>query len=225
MSTYLIINLSIIVIPLLLSFERRIFFFRKWPAVFCSVFFVGSFYVLWDALASRRGDWWFNPQHVSGFKLFTLPFEEILFFIVAPFSCLFVYEVISFFHPDKHIKVKKFRINALLLASLGLAFLCSFRHYTALSFFSLSVFLFIARKHFFAVLESENFWIYMMICYAPFAVFNGILTSLPVVQYNPLAIIGWRLGTIPIEDFIYNFSYLGFVFLAYKFFDSKIQKR
>jgi len=224
MSTYLIIILSIIAVPLLLSFERRILFVRKWPAVFCSIFFVGIFYVSWDALASKRGDWWFNSEHILGLKLFTLPIEEILFFVVAPFSCLFVYEVIKFFHPDKHIKIKKFRVNTLLLLSLGLAFFCSMRHYTALSFFSVSVFLFIARKHFFVVLESANFWIYMMICYVPFLIFNGILTSLPVVQYNPLAIIGWRFGTIPVEDFIYNFAYLGFIALAYKFFDSKFQR-
>jgi lycopene cyclase domain-containing protein len=225
MSTYLFINLAILIVPLAFSFERRIFFFRKWPAVFCSIFFVGIFYVVWDISACRRGDWGFNPQHVSDLTLLNLPFEEILFFVTAPFSCLFIYEVINFFHPDKHVPVKKSLVNAVLLVSLALAFVYSLRHYTALSFFSLSVFLFIARKHFFVVLQSENFWIYMVICYAPFAIFNGILTSLPVVQYNPLAIIGWRIGTIPVEDFIYNFSYLGFIALAYKFFDSRISKR
>lgn len=225
MSTYLIINLSIIAVPLLLSFERRIFFVRKWPAVFCSIFSVGIFYVLWDAVATKRGDWWFNPQHVFGFRFFHLPIEEILFFVVAPFSCLFIYEVVSFFHPDQQVPMKKALVNTILFVSLGLAFVNSVRHYTALSFFSLCVFLFIARKHFFDVLESQNFWIYMAVCYIPFVIFNGILTGLPVVEYNSFAILGWRLGTIPLEDFLYNLSYLGFVALAYKSFNTKIFKR
>lgn len=65
----------------------------------------------------------------------------------------------------------------------------------------------------------------MAVCYIPFGIFNGILTGIPVVEYNPQAILGWRLGTIPAEDFIYNFSYLGFVVLAYKFFHFKIFKQ
>lgn len=221
MSTYLFIIFLIILVPLLLSFERRVFFVRRWPAVLGSVFIVGTFYVFWDAIATKRGDWWFNPQYVSGVKFFGLPFEEILFFVVVPFSCLFIYEVIAFFRADRQIAVSKIWINAILFVSLVLAFLNSSREYTALSFFSLTLFLFIARKYFFGVLQSRNFWIYMMVCYFPFGIFNGILTAFPIVEYNSKAILGWRVGTIPVEDFIYNFSYLGFSLLAYQYWKNK----
>jgi len=135
MSTYLFINLLIISVPLVLSFERRVFFVRRWPAVLGSVIVVGTFYVFWDAVATKRGDWWFNPKYVSGIKFFGLPFEEILFFVVVPFSCLFIYEVIAFFRADRQIAVSRIWINAILLVSLALAFLNSAREYTALSFF------------------------------------------------------------------------------------------
>lgn len=34
-------------------------------------------------------------------------------------------------------------------------------------------------------------------------VFNTYLTALPIVRYNSERILGWRLGTIPFEDFAY----------------------
>lgn len=33
--------------------------------------------------------------------------------------------------------------------------------------------------------------------------FNSYLTALPIVRYNSERILGWRLGTIPLEDFAY----------------------
>jgi lycopene cyclase domain-containing protein len=35
---------------------------------------------------------------------------------------------------------------------------------------------------------------------------NYLLTSLPVVEYNPEAITGIRISTIPLEDFFYSFA-------------------
>jgi lycopene cyclase domain-containing protein len=39
-------------------------------------------------------------------------------------------------------------------------------------------------------------------------IINGILTALPVVEYNPDHDLGIRLFTIPIEDFFYFFLLL-----------------
>jgi lycopene cyclase domain-containing protein len=37
---------------------------------------------------------------------------------------------------------------------------------------------------------------------------NGVLTSKPVLIYNDLQNMGIRIGTIPLEDFFYNFLYM-----------------
>jgi lycopene cyclase domain-containing protein len=225
MSTYFFINLAIISVPLLLSFEKRVFFFRKWPYVFSSIFIVGSVYVFWDICASFLGHWSFNPQHVSGFKLFFLPWEEILFFVTAPFSCLFIYEVICFFHKDKPFILPRGLMQAIIFFALGSGVFFLGRDYTALSFFMVAFFLFVAMTYFSPVTGTQNFWIYLGVCYIPFSIFNGILTSLPVVSYNPYAITGLRLGTIPVEDFFYNLAYLGLTLLVYKAFCFRAEKR
>lgn len=214
--TYLFINFAIIFVPLLLSFEKRVFFFHKWLRVFFAIAIVGSVYVFWDVLATNLGHWWFNPRYVLGFKIGILPFEEILFFVTAPFSCLFIYEVISFFHQDKPFVFNRRIMNLLIVAVLSAGFLCLGRDYTALSFWMLGLFLFIGMTYFRAMIEMQNVWIYLGICYLPFSIFNGILTSLPIVSYHPRAILGLRVGTIPVEDFFYNLAYLGFILIVYK---------
>ena len=101
MSEYLLINLLIILFPLFLSFEKKIRYYKKLPAVFASIFVVGVVYVLWDATATYRGDWSFNPQFINGIKILFLPFEEILFFITVPYSAIFLYETAILYLPEK----------------------------------------------------------------------------------------------------------------------------
>ncbi|HUX21358.1 MAG TPA: lycopene cyclase domain-containing protein, partial [Spirochaetia bacterium] len=54
------------------------------------------------------------------------------------------------------------------------------------------------------------------LCFLPFGVVNGVLTSVPVVSYNPSGILGPRVFSIPIEDFLYSFSMLGLLILVYR---------
>jgi lycopene cyclase domain-containing protein len=35
---------------------------------------------------------------------------------------------------------------------------------------------------------------------------NGLLTGIPIVRYNPTAIIGWRLVYAPVEDVLFGFA-------------------
>ncbi len=49
----------------------------------------------------------------------------------------------------------------------------------------------------------------------PMSFVNGVLTSFPVLIYNPAENLGIRLGTIPIEDFIYAYILIGLVFIFY----------
>ena len=43
-----------------------------------------------------------------------------------------------------------------------------------------------------------------LIVQIPFGLVNGVLTSLPVVWYNDLENLGFRLVSIPVEDTMYN---------------------
>jgi len=49
-----------------------------------------------------------------------------------------------------------------------------------------------------------RFFLTYLISLIPFAVVNGLLTSMPVLIYNDLENSGIRIGTIPFEDFFYS---------------------
>jgi lycopene cyclase domain-containing protein len=52
-------------------------------------------FLIWDVYATWAGHWQFNPKFNLGFYLVNLPLEEVLFFFVVPFCCLFLWQVVK----------------------------------------------------------------------------------------------------------------------------------
>ncbi|PKL89393.1 MAG: lycopene cyclase domain-containing protein [Ignavibacteriae bacterium HGW-Ignavibacteriae-2] len=216
MSEYLILNIITIFFPLIYSFEKTIKFYKTYTVLFMSTLLVGIPYVIWDIIATKRGDWSFNPEFLTGIYIFNLPLEEILFFITVPYSMIFLYRAALYYLPPKTIQLPK---SILLLVSiisilLGLFFLG--QHYTSTVLIYVGVFFLML---FFSKTGLRNnlvFWIYLILGFIPFFVVNYFLTSLPVVSYNPETFSGIRIVTIPAEDFIYTFSLVGFYILIYE---------
>lgn len=216
MSFYLYLNLVIIVFPLLFSFERRLRFYLKVRPLLIAMFLVGCFFVGWDALATYRGHWAFNPSYVSDIGLLGLPLEELLFFVTVPYSCLFVYESIRYFLGDARLFAPSKRLFAgagVVLAALSFGFLD--REYTFLAILSIGVTLLVVSAARIEILSSRAYWTYIAATLGLFLIFNFILTSLPVVEYSPSAISNVRVITIPLEDFLFNFSMLTAYLTAY----------
>lgn len=221
MSTYLIINILIISVPLILSFDKNLKYYKKVPYVLQSILFISTAYIIWDVIATKRGDWAFNPEHLLGVYFFGLPLEEILFFITVPYSCIFIFETVSFYLKEKNINLnpRLFIIPALLLIPIGIIFYE--QHYTFIvSIFTAAFFIgaIIFNKR---LLLSRNFWITMIISFLPFLIVNYFLTSIPVVTYNDAAFSAKRFITIPYEDFLYSFSMISLWILFYELAKNK----
>jgi lycopene cyclase domain-containing protein len=209
MSFYLYLNLAIIAFPLALSFERRLRFYSKLKPLLAALLLVGCIFVGWDVFATYRWHWSFNPSYVSETRLLGLPLEEVLFFITVPYSCLFVFESIRHFFGDAKLLSPNRRLLAgagVLVAVLSFAFLP--REYTFLAVLSVGLTLLLAPIVNADIFCSRAYWTYITATLALFLLFNLILTSLPVVEYSSSAISNVRLATIPIEDFLFNFSML-----------------
>ena len=52
----------------------------------------------------------------------------------------------------------------------------------------------------------KQFWIFLGIILFFKLLVNGYLTAFPVVVYDPRFYMGARIGTIPLEDFLFGFS-------------------
>ena len=225
MSTYLLINLFIIFVPLILSFDKNLKFYKKVPYVLQSLAFISTAYIIWDVIATARGDWAFSADHLIGFYILGLPLEEILFFITVPYACIFIFETVSFYVKEKifNINSKLFLIPAVLFVLLGVFFYN--QNYT----FTVSIFttaFFIGAFLFYkSLLVSRNFWITMLISFLPFLIVNYFLTSIPIVTYNDAAFSAKRFITIPYEDFLYSFSMISLWILFYELAKGKGKKR
>lgn len=97
MSEYAWILFLSLALPLLLSFYRPLKFYRNPKGLIFSILWVLVLFGGWDVWATYRGHWSFDPDSVWGPEIINLPLEEVAFFIVIPFCCVFSWEVVLFF--------------------------------------------------------------------------------------------------------------------------------
>ncbi len=217
MSTYLVINLSIVLVPLIMSFEKNMKFYKNFIPLASSIILVGGVFIVWDAYATYRGDWSFNPNHIQGFRLINLPIEEIMFFITVPYAAIFLFETGTYYIKDSSIIINKqaLIVLATLLVIASIIFYTQYYTFTVLLF--CAFFLLLSLNSKFSILNSKIYWYWIFAMYIPFFVVNYILTSLPIVSYSPNAIWNIRVTTIPLEDFFYSFALLSLNLMVYKY--------
>ena len=210
MSLYFILLTASGAVPLLLSFDKRLQFYKQWKYVFPSILLVALVYIVFDVNFTNQGIWGFNPKYLSGIYLFTLPLEEILFFIVIPYASIFLHESIREYFPKLEIpkSMNKGLLIALILVSLLIAVFNADKSYTFYISLKLAIALLLVL-----LLRSRitrSFFITFGVILIPFLIVNGILTGSfiegEVVWYNNTENLGVRIFTIPIEDFAYAFS-------------------
>lgn len=216
--TYLLINFLTIFFPVILSFDKRVQFFKCWKFIFPGLFITGLIFLLWDYIFTVYGVWSFNPEYIIGVYLLNLPLEEILFFVTVPFACIFVYECLNYYVKKDLLKRFSTYINSALFGFSVLMLLLYYdRVYTLITFGLLAVVLLFAE---FIIKTSimSRFYLAYLVSLLPFYIVNGILTSIPVVMYNDAENMAFRVGTIPLEDHFYSMSMLLINILLFEYF-------
>lgn len=226
MSKYLMINLVIVSFPLIFSIILYRFTLQKLFSFFLSFIVVGIPFIIWDIVATGRGDWSFNPSYINGVKFFGLPFEEILFFITVPYASLFLFESIRYIIFDTEVS-SRYKILFLILFLVfffsGLYFI--FTPYTSTVLLVTSFSCLMLYLCFNFLLKGIHFYLYLLLMMLLFIIFNSLLTGMPIVLYSKNSILNIRLGTIPVEDFFYNFSMLVLYLGVYELINRKDLKK
>ncbi len=204
MLTYLLTNIFTILVPFSYSFERKIAYYRSWKYLFPAIFITGTFFIIWDIIFTDIGIWSFNPSYLTGIYLFNLPIEEWLFFLTVPYSCVFIYEAMNYYIKKDYLQPYAQHITYILaFLLLILAVLNHDKLYTFINFTFSALFL-LAHIFIFKTKHLGRFYLAYLVHLIPFFLVNGLLTSLPVVLYNPTENLGVRIGSIPVEDSIYS---------------------
>ena len=220
MSAYGWVILCSFIGPLLLSFDKKVAFYRSWRYLFPSLIIVGIAFLIWDELFTRIGVWGFTPKYLSGIYVGHLPLEEVLFFLVVPYNFIFILLVLQAYFPERKTK----RISNVFKWLIGLSSLLMVLFYGGGQFFfsTLDTYNYYTISAtivalILTLLSHKKVWygdfvLSYAVCLIPFFIVNGILTGSitddPIVWYSEQHIIGWRMGTIPFEDLFYNYDLL-----------------
>lgn len=224
--TYLILDLLTIAGPLLLSFDKKVAFYKSYKFLGYSVGIPSLLYIIWDIWFTKAGIWKFNGQFLLGSYLFELPIEEYFFFLVVPYACLFIYRCLQAYFPKlTNKRWGNWANSSMMLFSAGVFISNTDKLYTAVTFglitLTLGVVLVLNRNSF--KKYSAHLFMAWIVAIIPMFYVNGQLTGLPVLIYNNTENLGLRIGTIPFEDFFYNYLYMLWMIVAYEFFNSKFR--
>jgi lycopene cyclase domain-containing protein len=214
MSLYSILLLCSIIVPLSLSFDKKLQFSRQWKYLVPSILVIAFFYLAFDIYFTKMGVWGFNPHYHSFIVFCKLPLEEWLFFVVIPYASIFLHDSIVLYFskiilPDR---IARYISIALIIISLIILLFNMGRAYTAYIFSLIILVLIISFFDKTNVVKS--FYCTFLVIILPFVIVNAILTGSfieePVVWYNNNENLGIRFLTIPVEDFGYAFSLILF---------------
>ncbi len=214
MSLYLILLITSIAVPFVLSFDKKLQFYKQWKFVLPSILIIAFFFLVCDVYLTKIGVWGFNPYYIMGLYLINLPIEEILFFIVIPYASIFLHEAFILYFPD-------IKLNKRLTTILSIVLIVGLTLLTILNFdkiYTSYIFILIIAALLISLLDKtriiDYFYLTFLLILVPFFIVNGILTGTfidgEVVWYNNSENLGIRLLTIPIEDFAYGFSLILF---------------
>lgn len=207
--TYIAVVLSVLLVSVGFSFGRQTRFLGKLKYFFPSVAFSGAIYALWTMRFAELGIWNYNPDYITGIKLFRVPIEELLFILTVSYFSMLIFETVKtrfrrFNKPNFFLA-----LSFVLLVGFGLlAFFYRQKLYTFFTFFLLAIYFGYTvfrnrfKKHY------TSFYLAYFISLVPFVALKAILIALPAVSYHGAHILGLRLIGVPVEDFGYFFLLL-----------------
>lgn len=210
MLLYASLLLCCFIIPFVMSFDKNLKFYKQFRYLFPAIIVVATVYISFDVYFTKIGIWGFNPSYHLPLKILGLPVEECLFFIVIPYSSIFIHETFVYYFPRIELsdKISNFFSIILIITSIILAILNSNKTYT----FFVSIITIVVLT--FSLLDKSRiinrFYVTFLIISIALLLVNGILTGSfigsEVVWYNDNENLGIRILTFPVEDFFYGFT-------------------
>lgn len=234
---YLALDLLVLSLPLLAQFHPKLRSQRFWSGFLFSFSSVGGIFIVWDIVKTALGVWGFSQFYTLGIQIGNLPLEEVLFFFCIPFACLTILRALEVAFPrwETELSLSTRRpavvlvpnrfaqLAPLLLATLftSASIIALDRTYTAVVWLSCAVILILVNLWDPGLWRNRFYWAYLGLSYLGFLAVNTILTAAPIVYYDNSRNLGVRIGTIPLEDFFYNFVLLTSFLLAVRFWNGK----
>ncbi|MFC1631863.1 lycopene cyclase domain-containing protein [Candidatus Omnitrophota bacterium] len=95
------------------------------------------------------------------------------------------------------------------------------KEYTLLAVGSVVITLLLERRSKLKLLQRFEYYVFLLIILGFKLLVNGFLTGNQVVLYNPRFFLGLRIGSIPLEDFLFGFSMVTLSVIFWEYFKLK----
>ena len=197
------------IIPAIFSFHPKLRFDKQFYIIIRSIPLTSIPFIIWDIFFTHTGIWGFNKLLISNIYLFNLPIEEVLFFVIIPFCCLYTFHVIELYKISFFKKLKWTKINLLISSSLLLIVLFNYSNRYTFYCLILCAAIILLDTYYLKKIDYNIFNTFFIILFIPFVIVNGALTGLflnqQVVWYNDTDKLNIFIFTIPIEDLFYSY--------------------
>lgn len=95
------------------------------------------------------------------------------------------------------------------------------KEYTLLAAASAVITVFIDGATKVRLLRRREFYIFLAVIFLFKLLVNGYLTGAGIVLYQPRFFLGLRLGSIPLEDFLFGFSMVTGTLICWEYFKKR----
>ena len=145
--TYLLVDIGCFIIPFIFSYHPKIEFYKEVTFLRLPNLITAFLFLVWDAFYTRMGIWGFNPKYLTDFYIFNLPLEEVLFFLLIPYSCVFIYWCFRLFVKTSAPKSTFYLSLKLLALSLFATGAVNYsKYYTSATFILLAIILYLLAQ-------------------------------------------------------------------------------
>lgn len=220
--TYLFLLLIFLVIPIILSFQKKKRFIFRLRYLLPATIFSAAIFLMWEWRFTEFGIWSYNPDFITGIDLLKVPLEVWFSVFILPFSSVYIYEWLK-------IRFENFeKPNLFLAVSLVLfvmfAVLAYFYRRELFSFFTFfltaiylgyTIFRNRFKKYY------TKFYLAFAISLVPFMVVSLVMYSLPVISYDASHTMQVPLLGVPVERLVYLYLMLLINFTIYEYISSR----
>jgi len=222
--TYLLINLGLLLFTFLLFSIKQLNFARNSKFIILAVLInVFAFSVPTEFLTQFKVIV-FNPPYLTGLTLWELPVEELLISLFLPLCGLAIYLFLNIRFPDNTPEKYSLAVSNIMLG-ICIAMLY-FGHQKLYTFFTFSILLV-----FLLYIEYVNklrfmyrFYRAYLVFLVPFYLVYGLITSLPVLQFNSAETLNFNLSNIPFESHFYFMGMLLLSIYLYELFKTRARR-
>lgn len=219
--TYLLTDLGLLLIPVLLFASKQMNFTAQSKFIILAVLInVFAFSVPTEFLTQLKVIV-FNPPYLTGMTLWELPIEELMLLFALPLSGLAVYLFLNHRFPANRLEKYSLAVSNIMLGiCIAMLYFGHQKLYTLFTFAILLVFV-VYIEYFNKIRFMYRFYRAYLLSLILFYIVYGILTSLPVIQYNTAETLNFNIAHIPFEGHFYFMAMLLLTVYLFELFKSR----